>query len=411
MGNQSIVEYQMPAMPAHIANFFEQNEGNIIDRTSVPSLGYEGKVWTIAVNGEKTKVMKDDGEGNEVPRAVMSVVVLGFNADRGRAYYEGTYDPTKVSAPVCWSDDGKVPAAQVAEPKASKCDGCPLAAKGSKVDDNGKSRVACSQHRMVAVVPANDLSFTPLRMKLAITSLWDDPKKDGAAMAAKGWFGFDNFTSMLRTRGVKHTAAIITKMSFDPNVAYPKVLFRVGEFLDAERIQQVGPIANSDIVKELLAGTRTPEPAKAAKEMPADDDTPPVTAPVAAAPAPAPKPAPVAAAAPAVVVPDDDSEEGEATAAPTAAELAVQKAQAKKDQAAAKAKKAAETAKAAARAPIADDDEGPAAAPQPVAAPVKAAAAADEAPPAKKTTTAAPTPTTVASVPASVGSLMDEWDD
>ena len=57
------------AIPAHLQDL--NDEGNIADRQTTPSLSYEGKVWTISVNGEKTKLMKRDADGDEMPVAVM----------------------------------------------------------------------------------------------------------------------------------------------------------------------------------------------------------------------------------------------------------------------------------------------------------------------------------------------------
>lgn len=243
------------AMPKHVADFFAEEGSNIADRVTVPSLTYGGKVWAIGLNGEQTKVQKKDDDGDLVPVSVMRVVILAYAPRRGRAYYEGAYDPAKPGKPLCWSDDGVAPDASIAEPPHSKCDGCQQAIKGSRVSDNGKSATACSQHRMLVVVPAHKLDFTPLRLKLAVTSDYDGQSPE---LEAQGWFAFSNYLDLLRTRGVQHTAALVTKMKFDPNVDYPKVIFSPDKWLEAEQIKLVTPIAKSDSVQSLLAGTWTP---------------------------------------------------------------------------------------------------------------------------------------------------------
>lgn len=306
------------AVPSHVANFFEE-ESNIADKVTVPSLGYEGKVWQISLDGTKTKLTKRNAEGDEEPVAVMRVVLLDYNKSRGRAYYTGAYDPAKPGTPVCWSDNGVAPDATAPEKQHSKCEGCPMAVKGSKITEQGKSVTACSSHRMVAVVPANRLDFTPLRMKLAITSLWD---KTSPELEQQGWYAFDNYTDFLRTKGVKHTAAIVTKMRFDPNVAFPKVMFSPDRWLEDAELQQVAPVAKSETVAQLLAGTFTPAGAdsvpKSATVANDDADDMPAPAPVAVAPKPTtarvkPKAAP---AAPIKMLMDDDDEPPVA-AAPT----------------------------------------------------------------------------------------------
>lgn len=236
------------AIPAHLRDLNE--EGNIEDRQTVPSLSYEGKVWTISVNGEKTKLMKRDADGDEMPMAVMRVVVLDYNQRRGRSYYEGAYDPAKPAQPLCWSDDGVTPHASVAEPQCKSCDKCPMAVKGSKVTEQGKAVQACSQHRMLAVVPANKMDMEPLRLKLAVTSDYDKENE----LEAQGWFAFSAYKDFLKARGINHTALLVTKMRFDPNVAYPKVLFSPDRWVEPEEKAIVNPAVKSEAVKKLLQG-------------------------------------------------------------------------------------------------------------------------------------------------------------
>lgn len=277
-------------VPAHVADFFGE-ESNIAERQTVPSLSYEGKVWTISVNGEKTRLMKRDENGDELPVPVMRVVVLDYAKRRGRTYYTGAYDPAKPGTPLCSSEDGIAPHASVQQPQAAKCDGCPMSVKGSKITEQGKAIAACSQHRMVVVVPANNLGFTPLRMKLAITSDWDKNEE----YAAQGWFAFNNYTDMLRSKGVQHTAALVTKMRFDPAVAYPKVMFSPDRWLEGEEISTIKPVVKSDNTKALLAGSWSPNGVDGSRMDQAkflSDEAPKVAAVPQLAPKPAPKPAP-----------------------------------------------------------------------------------------------------------------------
>lgn len=282
------------AVPTHVAGFFE-TESNIVNGLTVPSLSYEGKVWTVSVNGDKTRLMKRDADGDEAPVATMRVVVLDFNSRRGRALYEGAYDPAKVSAPVCWSDDGVAPDKSIEAPKCGTCKDCPMAVKGSKVTEQGKATTACSQHRMIAVVPANDLSFTPLRMKIAITSDWDGQSPD---LQAQGWYAFSNYTDFLKSKGVQHTAALVTKMKFDPSVAYPKVIFSPDRWLEQDELAKVKPLVQAEETKALLGGTWTPAGADGVQKA---------TATTTEAPKPTPEPEPEAKA-PTVVVDDDDDD-------------------------------------------------------------------------------------------------------
>lgn len=289
----TIFNTPQPMVPSYVDDIFGE-ERNINDRVTVPSLSYEGKVWTMSVNGEKTKVTKRNDDGDVEPVSTMRVVVLDYAKRRGRAYYEGAYDPAKPGSPLCWSDDGVKPHPSVTMPKCGTCDGCPMAVKGSKITEQGKAVTACSQHRMIVVVPAGKLDFTPMRMKLAITSDWD---KNSPELEQQGWFAFNNYTDFLRTKNVPHTAAIVTKMKFDPNVPYPKVMFSPDRWLEAEELAAIKPVLKSDAVKNLLGGTYTPAGVDGKKIADAED------VPVIEA-----KPATKAAAKPTVVMDDDDDE-------------------------------------------------------------------------------------------------------
>lgn len=290
-------------LPAHIANFFDAEGSNIADKLTVPSLSFEGKVWQISVNGDKSKLMKRNADGDEEPVSVLRVVVLDYAKRRGRAFYEGAYDPAKPGTPKCWSDDGLAPDTNVSEPQSTKCETCPMSVKGSKVSDNGKAVTACSQHRMLAVVPAHKLDFEPLRMKIAITSDFDKQSPD---LAAQNWHAFSNYLDFLKSKGVGHTGALVTKMRFDPTVAYPKLIFSPDRWLETNELAIIAPVAKSEGVAKLLAGTWTPA---GADGVVAASGGSAAATPVFE-PQPEPQPEPVRNTAPATTLLDDDDDGG-----------------------------------------------------------------------------------------------------
>lgn len=410
------------AMPAHVAAFNDQHS-NIADRETVPTLSYPGKVWTITLDGNAKQIMRKNSEGEEEPQPVIRVVILDYNKRRGRAYYIKGYDPKKIASPDCWSEDGIMPNVKVPADKkqCDKCGDCKMSAKGSKVTDSGKAVVACGEHRMLALVPAHDLDFTPLRMKIAITSDWDGQNEE---QAAKGWFGFSNMINVLRQNGVKHTGMMITKMKFDPKAEFPKVMFSPADWLDAGQLEKVAEIAASDVVQKLLSATWTPAVPNVAPEVPPDEpevELPAQTAPVARkAPAAVVEPEddtdedpppPVAAlktsARPATITPkatakvvepeDDAGDDDDATAnAAKVAQVAAAEAARKKAAKAAQAATAAVAKKAAPSAPGDDDDESgdvPPPAKPPVANPT-----------GKKTNGTKPT-----AAPPEVSAIIEDW--
>jgi hypothetical protein len=364
------------AIPDYLRDL--NDEGNIPDKQTTPSLSFEGKVWTISLNGEKVPLMKRDADGDEIPVSVMRAVILGFNPRRGRSYYPGAYDPAKASQPTCWSDDGDKPHPSIAEPQSRTCAECPLAVKGSKVSEQGKAVAACSQHRIMAVVPAHKMDMEPLRMKIPVTSDYDKELDDPQ------WFAFQQYRDFLKARGVNHSAMVVTKMKFDPSVAYPKVVFSPDRFLTPDEVSFITPVVKSEAVTKLLAGTWTPAGVNGIPiATEADDDG----AAIAAAKAKARVDAEAEAALQA---------EAKRAADAKAAKAAKAKAKAEAEAAAAAAKAEAE-AKAKASKPSAaiimdDDDE--------VIAPPRAAPARPAAPVAVDP-----------EIPADLKELLSDWDD
>lgn len=281
MANAMVQASGAPNLPAHIAKRMASRQ-NIPSQETVPSLTFEGRTWSININGEKTPMLREI-DGEMVPASVMRVVVLDWAKTRGRALYakvdeDGvfrftTFDPKKTGRPLCWSDDGvkadKTIAARPFKGWTGTCDGCPMSIKGSRISDNGKPGAGCSQHRMIAVVPHARPNSAPLRMKLAITSDWDGQSPD---LSAQGWFAFKNFMTDLRNKGYTDTATFVTKMKFDPNVTYPKVMFSYDRWLTEAEDAVIGPLAESDAVKTLLAGTWTPAGSDGARKEVVDEE-------------------------------------------------------------------------------------------------------------------------------------------
>lgn len=233
-------------MPAYLTTALGDLGSNIADRMNVPSLSYEGKTWTIVKDGNKTKLQSRNSDGDMVPVPVMRLVVLDFNGERGRAYYKGVYNPAASAAPECWSADGKAPDPSVKEKQAALCNGCPQSVKGSKVQE-GKEMIACSSHRMIAIAPALDLAADPLRLKIAVTSDYD------REIVEHGWYAFRQYTDWLKSRGVSHTGLVVTKVKFDPNTAYPKLLFAMDRLLTPDEVETIKTTLTNPKVKELLA--------------------------------------------------------------------------------------------------------------------------------------------------------------
>jgi hypothetical protein len=91
--------------------------------------------------------------GDEVPGNQMAVVVLASVVER--VYYEGRYDASNSSSPVCYAfgrkPEGMTPYAEAESPQHENCEDCPQ----NKWDTgaNGKGK-ACREQRRLALIPA-----------------------------------------------------------------------------------------------------------------------------------------------------------------------------------------------------------------------------------------------------------------
>lgn len=370
-------------VPAHLQNLFG-DDSNIAPRSTINQLSYRGKVWRRVVDGEET-VMTRMEDGEKVPMSIVSVIVLDHNKNRSRSYYEGAYEEGKNQAPTCYSSDGKTPDADVKEPCAATCDTCPNSVKGSKINESGKQSTLCTPFKRIAIVPAGKAVSThvPLLLRLAQTSIWDKDNEQ----EAQGWYAWDQYMDMLRARGAKHTAAVVTKIKFDPATAYPKLLFSAGGWASPEEAAAAKQrlASDADVIAKILTGGGSDGVAGKPADAPADDPE---------------------------------------VARKAAAAAAIEKA--KQDAAAAKAKKEAE-AKAAAEAKAKADAEAAAAASsddggwgdEEEAAPAPAPVAKPK--PAAKTTKPKPEPVqevldaepaaAASSGSAGLDALLEGWDD
>lgn len=381
-------------VPAHLAALFGgEGDGNIGPRITINQLSYRGKTFRRVVDGEEIAITRKDADSGEmVPVAVVNVVVLDHNKNRSRAYYDGEFEEGKNQAPKCFSGDGVKPDPSVSEPCSATCATCPNAVKGSKITPQGKQTTKCAPYKRIAVVPVSSIdTHVPLLLRLAQTSVWDKENRH----EAEGWYAWDQYLDMLRARGAKHTAAVETRVKFDVDVAYPKLLFSASRWLAPDEAAAVKRKLDTDkdVIDNILNGKQsedgvpgqppaaTPAASAAASSTPATDTAAMVAA--AAARAQAAQAAAAKAAA------------EQAAAAKAAADKAAQ-------EAAVAAKRKELEAQLAAL-------SGGAAAPAAAATPPAAALAASAA------TSPATTPVTEViesdnGAPSSLNSLLANWD-
>lgn len=270
--------------PANVAAAFDE-DSNIKEKISIPSMSIAGKKFAMKVNGETTILTKTDAEtGERVNLNFVNVVVVAMNPNRSRTFFAKAYVPGDNQMPACYSSDGAKPDADVKTPVSATCASCPNAVKGSRIRE-GREGYACDSKKRLAVWPAAMLGNAALglpvmQLILPMTSIWD---KENTQNDAEMWFAWDNYVDDLRTRGVKHTGEVVTRIKFD-NTEHPKLLFKAVRWLDDSEHAQFGELAkvkaikDTDEVKKLLHGRLYEEPV--ADTAPADPPPKPIKAPV-----------------------------------------------------------------------------------------------------------------------------------
>jgi hypothetical protein len=290
-------------LPAHLAGVFGDVSATLNDlsggvQSGFPVISYRGKVWRIRKGGEETNYLDEQGDAVQS----LEVVLVKAHAKPSKIFYDKAFEEGVAEAPRCWSANGETPDIGVQDPISTHCAGCPNNVWGSKInEDTGAKGRLCNDARRIAVVSAGEITSkgtgaTKCLLRIPPASL--NPLKDYA-------------DKVLKPKGIPYFA-VVTRIGFDPNVAFPKLTFRATRFLNEDEAKAVLEIQTSDDVKNILnESTEFAGAAPAAAEqgepihgeMPAAMKAAAATAAPVAQPAPATVTAPAPAATPAAAPP------------------------------------------------------------------------------------------------------------
>lgn len=248
-------------LPASIAALFEPAD-LAADLTEGVGSGFavlsiRGSKWRVKYQGEEIIVLNDDGE----PKPSVEVVMLKASKHVSKNYFEGDYEEGSSDSPDCSSSDGIKPDAGVPNPQNATCQGCQWNEWGSRITDNGKKAKKCSDNRIVAVVPADDIGNADhggaMLLRVSPTCLAD----------------LKLFGQQLATRGIPYNA-IVTRLGFDVDTSYPKLTFKAVRVLNEEQGAQVAEYFTDpdklDQINQIL-GTAVQPAAAPVEETPAVD--------------------------------------------------------------------------------------------------------------------------------------------
>lgn len=84
-------------------------------------ISIDNNVFTMLVGGKPVAVNED---------RAMPIIIVCASDSNSRTFYGGQYEKGVKSRPLCWSDDGTAPHADVKNPQHRTCAGCPQDVKG-----------------------------------------------------------------------------------------------------------------------------------------------------------------------------------------------------------------------------------------------------------------------------------------
>lgn len=225
--------------------------------SSYAVIQYKGKVWSLRYKGDrKTFVRPDDGS----PSNHIDVIMLRQAHAKSKSYYpDYNQDASDGKRPICSSINGIVPDLDVQEQQAPNCAICPR--NVWKTNSEGRKSRECQDYKRMAVLllPAQTKALLgaplmePVFLRIPPASL-NDLSSFGETMSNQGW----------------HFAAFVTRISFDPDVAHPKFLFKAIQGLSNAEAPVVLPMVEDPLAKRITGEDQanTPRPLAAVTAAP-----------------------------------------------------------------------------------------------------------------------------------------------
>ena len=210
-------------------------------------MSIRGKVWRVQHQGESRPVTSP---GTQHPAPFVDVVLVDATPGLSKVYYSGAYVEGSDEAPACFSHDGEKPDSSVQPPQASACSLCPHNVWGSKVTENGKQTKACADSKRVAILPAaHESSDEATKLSLLQNEALGGPML--LRIPAATMTDLATFDAQMGQMGFK-LHAMVTRMSFDIETAYPKIKFEPVRPLTVAEFQKILDWRASAQVRDML---------------------------------------------------------------------------------------------------------------------------------------------------------------
>lgn len=221
-----LIPFDQAGVPAELTDLLGGADANDDLSSGVSGgfsvISFRGSKWRVKHAGDET--LLTDSEGETLPS--IRVVMLKANKNISKNYYKEGYVEGSADAPTCFSVDGVKPDSAVENPQSPQCANCPHNQFGSRITDTGSKAKACSDSRRVAVIPegdpANEQFGGPMLLRVPAASL-SELAQFGKAMKGKGY----------------PYNTIVTRISFDPDTAYPRLKFNAVRPLNQDEAGEV----------------------------------------------------------------------------------------------------------------------------------------------------------------------------
>ena len=246
-------------LPANLKDVFnaELLKGTLTDGVSqgFPIISIRGSKWRLKFAGEEKVIVNEDDD----PKPSIDVVLLKGSAAISKSYYAKRYTEGSDEQPDCYSMDGERPDNGSPHKQAKLCMTCPKNQFGSRITDDGKKAKACSDVRRVAILGAEDLSCqvhgSPMLLRVPAMSLPN----------------LKEYGKQFEARGIPYNA-VVTRLSFDPQTAYPAIRFRFVRQLAHEELVEVAKQFVSEQTDRILQDATIEHAVKESAEGVAQDE-------------------------------------------------------------------------------------------------------------------------------------------
>jgi hypothetical protein len=216
-------------------------------RRSFAVISVRGKVWRVVHQNVSRPVTRP---GTNEPASSLEVILVTSTAGVSKVYYAGNYVEGSDDPPTCFSHDGVKPDRSVQEPQASMCAVCPMNDWGSKVTEQGKKTKACADSKRLAILPAGGESLPEAeRINVLMNQVFGGPML--LRVPAASMSELAAYDGSMGQMGFK-LHAIVTRMTFDIEAAYPKIKFEPVRPLSVAEFQEVLKWRDSAQVKDML---------------------------------------------------------------------------------------------------------------------------------------------------------------